>query len=79
MQTLLEASALAKAYGPRPVLLVASTEDKESADAVTALDKLALGKHTLKMVEGQGHGARMLGRQNGIEETIVNWLQETLK
>ena len=68
-----------QAYGPRPVLLVASAEDKESADAITALDKLALGKHTLKMVEGQGHGTRMLGRQNGIEETIVNWLQETLK
>ena len=68
-----------QAYGPRPVLLIASTEDKESADAVPVLDKLALGKHTLKQLEGQGHGTRMLGRQNGIEETIVDWLRETLK
>lgn len=68
-----------QAYGPRPVLLIASAEDKESADAVAALDKLALGKHTLKIYDGQGHGTRMLGRQNGIEELILDWLKETLK
>ncbi len=68
-----------QAYGPRPVLLIASAEDKESADAVATLDKLALGKHTLKIYDGQGHGTRMLGRQNGIEELILDWLKETLK
>ncbi len=68
-----------QAYGPRPLLLIASSEDKESADAVVALDKLALGKHTLKVYDGQGHGTRMLGRQNGVEELILDWLKETLK
>jgi len=68
-----------QAYGPRPVLLIASSEDKESADAVAALDKLALGKHALKVYDGQGHGTRMLGRQNGVEELILDWLKETLK
>ncbi len=62
-------------YGPRPLLLIASSEDTESASAVVTLDKLALGKRTVKMYEGQGHGTRMLGRQNGVEELILDWLR----
>ena len=67
-----------KRYGERPVLIVASSEDSYAADSSRQLDELARGKHRLQMYDGQGHGTQMLGKGNGLEELIEQWLAETL-
>ncbi len=66
------------AYGPRPVMLVASAEDREAAVAVDGLQQLAQGQQSVLSLQDQGHGTNMLGRDNGLEEAILKWLQETL-
>ncbi len=66
------------AYGQRPVLLVASTEDREAAVAVERLQQLAQGQQSVLSLQNQGHGTAMLGRENGLEDAILKWLQETL-
>lgn len=67
-----------KTYGPRPVMLVSSAEDREAAVAVDRLQQLAQGQQSVLSLQDQGHGTNMLGRENGLEEAILKWLQETL-
>lgn len=62
------------ALGERPVLIVASSEDRESADSSRTLDGLAQGEHRLVMYDGAGHGTRMFGPQPGLIQTILDWL-----
>ncbi len=66
------------ALGERPVLIVASSEDRESADSSRTLDGLAQGEHQLILYDGAGHGTRMFGPQPGLVQTILDWLRAHL-
>ncbi len=63
------------AYGERPILIAASSEDSYAADSARQLDSLAAGPHQLLIYDGQGHGTRMLGKGNGLETAILDWLR----
>ena len=65
-----------EAYGKRPLFLAASSEDTYAYGSVQELGKLAQGRVQLILFDGQGHGTQMLGRGNGLEEDILQWLQE---
>lgn len=67
-----------KAYGARPVLLIASKTDTYATQSVETLAKLAQGKQKAQIYEDAGHGTQMLGNAGGLEDLILNWLQETL-
>jgi alpha-beta hydrolase superfamily lysophospholipase len=45
-----------EAYGQRPILIAASSEDTNSADSSQELVKVALGESKLLMYDGAGHG-----------------------
>ena len=65
-----------KAYGDRPLFIAASSEDKYAAESSRTLDGLAQGPHQLLILKNQGHGTQMLGKDNGLEEAIFQWLAE---
>ena len=65
-----------KAYGKRPLFLAASSEDAYAYESVQELSKLAAGPVQLVLLDGQGHGTQMLGRENGLEEALLKWLRE---
>ncbi len=61
-------------YGARPILFVASRDDKYGASSATALDANAVGPHQLQMYEAAGKGARMLNKEAGLESTILGFV-----
>ncbi|MCI0393510.1 MAG: alpha/beta fold hydrolase [Chloroflexi bacterium] len=67
------------AYGERPVLIVASEEDTESAESARTLSELALGEVQLEMVQGAGHGTAMFDAQPELLDLILAWLDAHLK
>ncbi|HIC90107.1 MAG TPA: alpha/beta fold hydrolase [Anaerolineae bacterium] len=67
-----------KQYGARPVFIAASKEDKYATQSAGTLDALAQNQHHLQIYENQGHGTRMLGKGNGLEELILQRLKKTL-
>lgn len=50
-------------YGVRPVLFVASRDDKYGTTSVQTLDAAAQGAHRIELYDAAGKGARMLNRQ----------------
>ncbi|RME86424.1 MAG: alpha/beta fold hydrolase, partial [Caldilineae bacterium] len=62
-------------YGDRPLLIVASEEDAYAAESARRLATLAPSVELI-MLQGQGHGTGMLGRENGLEERLFGWLAE---
>ncbi len=65
-------------YGDRPLLVVASEEDTESAITVRSLADLGLGEVTLEMYEGAGHGTNMFGPRPELSGVITDWLDENV-
>jgi len=65
-------------YGTRPVLLVASVDDRPAADAARRLESLARGKKKLTLYEAAGCGMDMLARAEGLTDLILEWLEDTL-
>ncbi len=65
-----------KAYGKRPLFLAASSEDRYAYGSAQELGRLATGPVQLLLLDGQGHGTQMLGKDNGLEEALLNWLRE---
>lgn len=65
------------AYGPRPVLIAASSEDSYAADSSTALNGLAKGRHRLVMYNGAGHGTHMFAKEPAMEAALLEWLGST--
>lgn len=57
------------------ILLVASRDDAESAEAVTRLDQMATSTHELIMFERAGHGTAMFHQEPFLLEHIVHWLE----
>ncbi|NOY28581.1 MAG: alpha/beta hydrolase [Oligoflexia bacterium] len=66
-----------KAYGNRPLLLVASDDDPGSARAATILRDRALGQVHLQSYENAGHGTKMLNREGGLDGIVQSWLLGT--
>jgi alpha-beta hydrolase superfamily lysophospholipase len=68
-----------EAYGQRPILIAASSEDTNSADSSQELVKVALGESKLLMYDGAGHGTAMLQKEPGLAKIILGWLDQYLK
>jgi dienelactone hydrolase len=69
-----------KRYGARPVLLVASKDDRGSFNAIDELGKLAKGNKKLVKYKKAGHGTRMFGKESpDLTNAIINWLKEVVK
>lgn len=65
------------AYGDRPILFVASSEDTYSARSANLLDQRAKGQHLYELLDGAGHGTRMLNRDPNLEGLVMSWLLGT--
>jgi len=63
-------------YGERPLLIVASEEDTESAITARSLADLGLGDVMVAMYEGADHGTNMFGPRPELGELITDWLDE---
>ena len=61
-------------YGAKPVLIVASRDDKPSGTDSSTLDKAAKGNHTLQLYPGANHGIGLLSAQPDLPALIVQWL-----
>lgn len=71
------AAAMAK-YRGRPAYLVASDEDKYSADSVGKLHEIAADA-TLKIFSNAGHGTRIFDAEPSFEDALVDWLAAQVK
>jgi len=71
------AAAMAK-YGRRAAYLVASDEDKYSADSAGKLHEIA-GGAAFKMFENAGHGTKIFGAEPSFEDALVDWLAAQVK
>lgn len=67
------------AYGPRPLLLVASKEDGYPAGTVQTLDKQALGTHQLQIYPGADHGTKMMLSNPDLATLMLDWFQKTIQ
>ena len=63
-------------YGERPLLLIASEEDTESAITARSLSELALGDVQLEMYDGAGHGTNIFAARPELSEVIIDWLDQ---
>jgi alpha-beta hydrolase superfamily lysophospholipase len=70
--------AAVKKYGPRPMYLVASTEDPLAARTVRGLvaDQLPSREQRLSLVAA--HGTQILDRDPDVAAALVDWLRRTL-
>jgi alpha-beta hydrolase superfamily lysophospholipase len=68
-----------EAYGQRPILIVASSEDTNSAESSQELVKTALGESKLLTYDGAGHGTAMLHNEPELQKIILAWLDQYLK
>ena len=64
-------------YGERPLLLVASEEDRYSAKTALVLDERAAGQHHFELLQDAGHGTKMLNRASALEGLVLSWLLGT--
>lgn len=71
------AAAMAK-YRGRPAYLVASDEDKYSADSVGKLHEIAADA-ALKLFTDAGHGTRIFKAEPSFEDALVDWLAAQVK
>lgn len=70
----------AGAYGKRPLMLAASSEDQYSYTSTQDLAKMAQGsgaKVELVLLAGAGHGVSMLGF-GGLQQKVVQFLKDSL-
>ena len=64
-----------EAFGNRPVLIVASSEDRYSAQSSQTLADLALHSQSeLILYDGAGHGTNMFGGEPSLAQTLIDWL-----
>lgn len=66
-----------KAFGNRPLLIVAAEDDATSMKASTLLHEKALGQVHYELYPQAGHGTRMLNRVGALEGLIQSWLLGT--
>lgn len=56
------------------LLLVASREDKESADAVEKLAEVSLARTEPALFDGRAHGTDMFASEPGLMDKVVDWV-----
>ena len=66
------------AYGPRPLLIVASEEDGYAANSAAQLAALAQGETQLELYNDAGHGTRMFAGRPDLKALILAWLDKHL-
>lgn len=64
--------------GDRSAILLASSEDVYAARSARALAETGPGRRELMLVEGAGHGARILSSRPDLVPTLVDWFVRTL-
>lgn len=64
--------------GDRSAILIASSEDVYAARSARALAETGPGRRELMLVEGAGHGARILSSRPDLMPTLVDWFVRTL-
>ncbi len=62
----------------RAMLVMASNEDVYAARSARALAETGPGRRELVLVEGAGHGARILVSRPDLRPTLVDWFVRTL-
>jgi len=68
--------AAVEALGARPLLLVASSEDRYAAASATTLAAAARGAGSrLVIYDGAGHGTAMLDREPALTDLLLTWLE----
>jgi len=66
-------------YGDRPVLIVASEDDRFAARSAMHLEQLAKGQVHFELLQEAGHGTRMLTRAPTLEGQVTSWLLGSFK
>ncbi len=66
-------------YGDRPVLIVASGEDRVSKRASSLLEQAAKGQVHYELLQNAGHGTQMLSRAGTLIPKITSWLVGSFK
>jgi dienelactone hydrolase len=61
-------------YGAKPILIIGSRADKPTGTDSPALDKLAMGDHTLQLFDGTVHGTALFNTQPSLPQQIIQWL-----
>ena len=74
----LRIEAAMKRYGPRPAILVASTDDAYATRSVRTLASVGPGTREVVSLDHAGHGAIMLVRRPDLVDTLVDWFSRTL-
>jgi alpha-beta hydrolase superfamily lysophospholipase len=64
--------------GERAALVIASNEDVYAARSARALAEIGPGPRELMLVEGAGHGARILASRPDLVPVVVDWFVRTL-
>jgi pimeloyl-ACP methyl ester carboxylesterase len=73
-----ETTAAMGKYGGRAAYLVASDDDKYSAESIGKLHEIA-GGAAFKMFEDAGHGTKIFGAEPSFEDALVDWLAAQVK
>jgi alpha-beta hydrolase superfamily lysophospholipase len=74
----LRIEAAVRKYGARPALLVSSDDDPYSSRTVQDLKKAGGGIREALVLSRAGHGTVMLGRDQDLARTLVDWFRRTL-
>ncbi len=70
------AGAMVK-YGDRPVLIVASANERFDGTFAEKLEQRAVGQKHLELLEDAGTGTKMLSRDPSLEGILLSWLLGT--
>ena len=65
-------------FANRPVLLVASQDDKYAYDSVKSLAQLAIAAEP-KLLTNAGHGTEMLTRDATLTQSLIEWLNKYVR
>jgi dienelactone hydrolase len=63
-------------YGRRPIMIVASEEDSQSASASQQLHDSAAGDKAITLYNGAGHGTTMFANEAALPGLILDWLRQ---
>jgi alpha-beta hydrolase superfamily lysophospholipase len=74
----LRIEAAVRKYGSRPALLVSSDDDPYATRTVHDLKKAGGGIREAVVLSRAGHGTVMLGRDQDLARTLVDWFRRTL-
>lgn len=64
--------------GDRPALIVASNEDAYAARSARALAEIGPAARELLLLDGAGHGTRILASRPDVVGSLVDWFSRTL-